>query len=266
MLSTKQVITNLSEFGLSRYEAKLYFTLISEGVSTAKNLSDTTGIPYGKVYEIINSLIAKGYVVTLPTRPMKCKAISPKEAIASNRKKSLEKLEELERTMLIDLEPLFNKTRKFLEPQTGFWMSKGRSNINKTIETMICKAKKRICIFTSRNGLKRIGFFREFLEEAHRKNVEILIGGPIDKDNVSDIESLDFCDIRHIEDVPCHLFSIDESESILVEPIPDDDDLMYGRDIAVCISAPSFTKLLENSFYSYFSGAISLEKRMGGVR
>lgn len=262
MLSTKQVITNLSEFGLSKYEAKLYLTLIVEGVSTAKNLSDITAIPYGKVYEIINSLVAKGFVVTLPTKPLRCRAVSPQEAIVANRKKRLDKIERLEKTVLDDLEPLFSKSKKFIETQSTFWVGKGRSNINKTLAAMISKARKKIYIFTSRNGMKRIGFFRELLEDAYNRNVKILVGGPIEKDNLSDIQSLDFCDIRHIEKVPCHMFSIDGDQSILIEPVPDDDDLVYGRDVAVCINANAFTRLLEDSFISNFSNAKSVETRI----
>ena len=79
MLLTKEVLTALSELGLNKYEAKVYLTLITEGISTAKNISDITSIPYGKVYEILNVLASKGFVVTLPTKPMKCQAVSPKE-------------------------------------------------------------------------------------------------------------------------------------------------------------------------------------------
>ena len=37
---------SLSELGLNKYEERVYLTLIEEGVSSAKNISDITGIPW----------------------------------------------------------------------------------------------------------------------------------------------------------------------------------------------------------------------------
>ena len=262
MLQTKEMVTTLSGLGLNMYEAKVYLTLVTEGVSTAKNLSDITSVPYGKVYEIINSLASKGFLMILPSKPMKYKAISPREAILNVKKKQQEKLERFEKSILRDLEPMFTKSKAFTESKGSFWVVKGRSNVNKNLERMIGRAKQQICIFTSKNGLKRIGFFKELLEKANQEKVKILIGGPIEKDNLEDIQSLGFCDIRHIDNVPCHLFSIDGEECLLVEPVPDDDDFVYGRDMAVWITAGAFAKLLEDSFTSNFSGAGSIEERL----
>jgi sugar-specific transcriptional regulator TrmB len=44
-----KMTTSLLELGLNKYEEKVYLTLIEEGVSSAKNISNITGIPYGSV-------------------------------------------------------------------------------------------------------------------------------------------------------------------------------------------------------------------------
>ena len=144
MLSTKTVLTPLLELGLNKYEAKVYLTLIGEGISTAKNISDITGIPYGKVYEIINSLAAKGFCTTLPTKPMKCQAISPKEAIAAAKQSVEKKYQKLERHVLNELEPMFTESKKFIEPKGIFWILNGRANVVKKIDELIQKARKSI--------------------------------------------------------------------------------------------------------------------------
>ena len=117
MLLTKEVLTALSELGLNKYEAKVYLTLITEGISTAKNISDITSIPYGKVYEIINTLASKGLAIVLPTKPMKCQAISPRDSITTLKKDYQEKIEKFETVVLKELEPIFTKSKKFVEPQ-----------------------------------------------------------------------------------------------------------------------------------------------------
>ena len=100
MDETNQILKPLLDMGLSKYEAKVYLTLISEGISTAKNLSDITGIPYGKVYEIINSLSQKGFSIILPSKPMKYQAISPKETIITAKKYMHKKLEMIESRLI----------------------------------------------------------------------------------------------------------------------------------------------------------------------
>lgn len=265
MLLNQDIITTLSEIGLNKYESKVYLTLVTEGISTAKNISDITSIPYGKVYEIINSLTSKGLAIILPTKPMKCQAISPRESIATLRKNYQEKIEKFEASVLKELEPMFVKSKKFVEPQGIFWVMKGRSNINKKMEEMTRKARKQICIFTSENGLKRLGFHKDILEETSRNNVKILVAGKITKNNYNDIKSLDFCEFKHIENVPSHFFSIDRNECMMIEPLPDDEDFVYGRDLAVLVSKSCFTKFLEDSFISNFSKAQILDERLNEI-
>ncbi len=265
MLLTKEILTALSELGLNNYEAKVYLTLITEGISTAKNISDITAIPYGKVYEIINVLASKGFVITLPTKPMKCQAVSPKNSISTLKKNYQERIEKFETAVLKNLEPIFTKNKKFTDPQGIFWVMKGRRNINKKIEDMIGKAKKQICIFTSENGLKRLGFHKDILEETSKNKIKILVAGNISKNNFEDVRHLNFCEFRHLDYVPCHFFSIDRKECMMIEPMPDDEDFVYGRDVAALVSNSCFTEFLEDSFMSTFSRAQILDKRLDEI-
>ncbi len=247
MLPSKEVINHLLELGLNNYEAKVYLTLIEEGTSTAKNVSDITGIPYGKIYEIITSLCNKGFSLILPTKPMKCKALSPDEVLTTVRNKQLEKFDRLEAVFENDLTPLYAQSKKFNEPKGIFWVVSGRANINKKIEDLIKKARKSVCFFTSENGLKRLAFQKNVLQEAHEKGVSIIIISKKTKDNAEDCELLDFCDIHNAKiPVANNLISIDGEESIVVEPIPDDENVMRGRDIGIWVMSKSFTGFMEN--------------------
>ena len=52
-----------------------------------------------------------------------------------------------------------------------------------------------------------------------------------------------------------HLISVDGKESFMIEAIPDDDSIIYGRDLGVWIQNKSFTSLLEDSFLMKFNRA-----------
>lgn len=255
MLSTKNLMTPLLELGLNKYEAKVYLTLIGEGISTAKNISDITGIPYGKVYEIINTLAIKGFCNTLPSKPMKCQAISPKEAIKTAKKNTEEKYEKLEKHILKELEPMFAESKKFIEPKGIFWIINGRANVVKKMDELIQKAKKNICIQCSPNSLSRLILHKELLQEAKNRGVRIDIAGVLTKEMMEEIKSLDFCDIRKAKTAENNYLSIDNSECIIVEPIPDDDNILYGRDMGMWVSSPSFTKFMDDFHCSNFSRA-----------
>ena len=258
MLSTKNMISPLLELGLNKYEAKVYLTLVGEGISTAKNISDITGIPYGKVYEIINSLSSKGFCTTLPSKPMKCQAISPGKAIITAKKNVEEKYQKLEKYVLKELEPMFTESKKFVEPKGIFWIINGRANVVKKIDELIQKAKNNINIICSSNSLSRLILHKELLQEAKNNGISISVTGVLNKEVLEEINSLNFCDIRKIKNAENNFFSIDNKECILIEPIPDDDNIIYGRDLGIWVSSPSFTKFMDDFFTSSFKRARSI--------
>jgi sugar-specific transcriptional regulator TrmB len=71
----------LEEFGLSSYESRVYLSLISSGISTAKEISLSSKIPFGRIYDVLSSLEDKGLVDTQESRPKKFSAKDPKIAI-----------------------------------------------------------------------------------------------------------------------------------------------------------------------------------------
>jgi sugar-specific transcriptional regulator TrmB len=255
MLSTKNLILPLLEIGLNKYEAKVYLTLVAEGTSTAKNVSDITGIPYGKVYEIINSLSNKGFCILLPSKPMKCQAVSPRDAIVASKRKVEEQYKRLETQVIKQLEPMFAESKQFKEPKSLFWVINGRANIVQKLEELFSTAKKQINVYTSANGLSRLLLQKDLLKELHSKGVEINIAAVTNKEVLEEVKSMNFCNIRHISEAQNHLYSIDGNHCLIVEPIPDDDNIVYGRDLGMWMQSPSFTKFIERLFNTDFSRA-----------
>ncbi|MFH1682594.1 MAG: helix-turn-helix domain-containing protein [Candidatus Woesearchaeota archaeon] len=171
MESTKDLITPLLELGLNKYESRVYLSLITEGTSTAKNVSSITGIPYGKVYEIITSLSNKGFCILLPSKPMKCKAVSPQNVVKKTKEDAEERFHKLEKQISNKLEPLFGKTKEFSESKGVFWVVNGRSNIIQKVEELMGKASQYIQIYTTENGLKRLTIHKNELLKAKEREL-----------------------------------------------------------------------------------------------
>ncbi|OLS26411.1 MAG: hypothetical protein HeimC3_09610 [Candidatus Heimdallarchaeota archaeon LC_3] len=70
--------TELENFGLSNYEAKTYLNMLSMGLNTAKEISNESNIPFGRIYDILSSLENKGLVEKQDSRPKKYLANDPK--------------------------------------------------------------------------------------------------------------------------------------------------------------------------------------------
>ena len=260
MENTKNILKPLSDVGLSKYESKVYLTLISEGVSSAKSISDVTGIPYGKVYEIINSLSYKGFLMILPSKPMKYMAVSPKQAIVAARKDVADKFVRLESTILEHFGSDFEKSKNFSPADSSFLLVNGRSNAVRKVEELIKGAKKNIHIHCSANSLSRLMLHKVVLKDAADRGVKILIAGVINDENIGEINSLGFCDIRHINSSRSNFVSVDGNDSLIIESMPDDDNLLYGRDLGIFASSASFTKFVDNFFVSSFEKAKSLKE------
>lgn len=248
-------LTHLSEIGLSKYESKVYITIISEGITTAKSISDITGIPYGKVYEIINTLSYKGFVMVLPTKPMKYRAISPQQAVNLAKKSMHERMEKIESLLMAELEPYFSADKNSSEPKSLFSIINGRSNVVSKTEELIRKAKNNVNVQCSANSLSRLVLHKDLLKEAAERGVKIFIAGITNKDNLEEIKSMGFCDIRHIGSSGNKFISVDGKECMVIECVPDDDNIIYGRDIGIYAASGSFTRFLDSFFEPGFNRA-----------
>ncbi|MDO8726645.1 MAG: helix-turn-helix domain-containing protein [Candidatus Methanoperedens sp.] len=72
---------NLRSFGLTKYEADVYLTLLRLGSADANLISSTSGVPLGRMYSILNELLEKRVIHSQETRPRKFIAVDPSTSI-----------------------------------------------------------------------------------------------------------------------------------------------------------------------------------------
>ncbi|MEM4565085.1 MAG: helix-turn-helix domain-containing protein [Archaeoglobaceae archaeon] len=88
------MIEVLKSFGFTEYEAKALVALIAKGSLTAREIAEFSGIPRTSVYDVMESLKAKGFVEEFG-KPAKFRAVSTEEIIATLSKRMSENLEVL---------------------------------------------------------------------------------------------------------------------------------------------------------------------------
>jgi HTH-type transcriptional regulator, sugar sensing transcriptional regulator len=73
---------SLEEFGLSKYEARAYLTMIGKGSLAVSEIAYYAILPRTKVYQTVKKLEKKKLAVISKQKPLICSAIPPEEAFA----------------------------------------------------------------------------------------------------------------------------------------------------------------------------------------
>jgi len=242
----KDILSGLTRLGLTQYEAKVYSTIVTNGTCTAKDISNICGIPYGKTYEVINSLVNRGFAIVLPVKPMKYKPADCEETLRilqSNMSQELERA----KGVFSSLKEKQKETGIY-EPRGSFWVLRGRSAINNKIEDLVRKARKSIMLFLSGNAIYRIMYFKELFEQKKKEGINIsVITTKHSDDGICSLWSCSFCDDRNM-DTKSNFISVDSEESIIFESIPDDKNYTTGTDVGISILEKSTTSFLESMF------------------
>jgi sugar-specific transcriptional regulator TrmB len=75
-------MASLRDLGLSEYESRAYRSLLQTGATTAKELSRSSDVPMGRIYDVLNSLETKNLVRSqAASRPKKYVAVEPETAL-----------------------------------------------------------------------------------------------------------------------------------------------------------------------------------------
>src|ERR671914_2049914 len=80
--TTNDIPGSLEEFGLSKYEARAYLTMIGKGSLAVSEIAYYANLPRTKVYQTVKKLEKKKLAVISKHKPLICSAIPPEEAFA----------------------------------------------------------------------------------------------------------------------------------------------------------------------------------------
>src|SRR6056297_2747560 len=115
-------MASLKDLGLSDYEASAYRALLETGPATAKELSEASGVPMGRIYDVLASIESQHLVRSqAASRPKKYAAVEPETALdrlLDDRKRELaEKADQYEDIV----DELTGDLEHPTEPDDGFW-------------------------------------------------------------------------------------------------------------------------------------------------
>ena len=243
-------------FDLNLYEVKIWTALLSRGTSTAGELSNISDVPRSRTYDILESLDKKGFVIMKLGKPIKFIALKLEEVVErvkrnliKNTQEKTKRLETLKGDeVLSELNTLFTRGIKFVEPSDLSGSLRGRQNLYNHIDMMIRSAEKSIVIVTTKDGLNRkIEALLPSLEKSKKRGIKIRIAAQIDSDNIKVAKELKkIADVKNMEKIKARFVIIDSNQIMFM--LLDDEKFHPNYDTGVWINTEFFAQALEQLF------------------
>ena len=99
----------LEKIGLTSYEIRTFSSLLKAEGLTASDLSQKSGVPYSKIYEVLGTLEDKGWIGSDDSRPTKYFAKSPATGLETTKQKMENDFSQNQSVILNELVPLYEK-------------------------------------------------------------------------------------------------------------------------------------------------------------
>jgi sugar-specific transcriptional regulator TrmB len=243
-------------FDLNLYEVKVWTALLSRGTSTAGELSNISDVPRSRTYDILESLEKKGFIIMKLGKPIKFVALNPEEVVERVKKNLItytkertERLESLKGDEVLgELNSIFTKGIKFVEPSDLSGSLRGRQNLYNHIDMMLRGAEKSIVIVTTKEGLNRkFESIMPTLEKCKKRNVDIRIAAPIDNSNIKIAKEFKkIADIRDIGSIKARFIIVDSNQIMFM--LLDDEKFHPNYDVGIWVNTEFFAQALESIF------------------
>lgn len=119
----------LELLGLNKYEATSYEALVKLGKAGAQEISRESTVPYGRIYDVLNSLVAKGLIVVIPEPTKKFMASDPENLnkILNDKLKAINNL----KSEIQELKKIYEVTE-----QEPIEIAKGKRNFSELLHKM----------------------------------------------------------------------------------------------------------------------------------
>ncbi len=144
----------LKELGLSNYETEAYLKVVELGIAEASVICKETKIPFGRVYQELNSLAAKGLIEVQNTRPKKYRARKPRLAFKTLLQQKKQQVEtQLQKTIeaALQVEEIISKKIPTAPKERTFWTTAvGVEEAVEMLRSNFEEADKEICIILQR--------------------------------------------------------------------------------------------------------------------
>lgn len=172
MNTDNSLTVSLEEFGLSQYEARAYFAMISRGPVSAGELAYYSELPRTKVYPTLQKLQKKRLATISDTKPIMCTAIAPEEAFDPIIQEQINKVNAMN-SLISSLKVVREESRKSIGVEERRYRLLSLGNVAKDLRAMIDGSRESIRIMVDRSGMGLLADCKRQIALAVRRGVEV---------------------------------------------------------------------------------------------
>ena len=250
MVDEKALSVSLEEFGLSRYEAQAYVTLISKGTISASELAYYSELPRTKVYPILLKLENKKLAILSKSKPIMCTPIAPEDAFDNIVQEQINKVNAMN-TLVSNLKKVNEVSRKSRGAEEKRYFHLAANNTLDQLKTMIEGSKTSIHVMADQWGLGLLAECKEQLLSVLRRSIEVKVI----------IHSSQICSesfkilpegikIR-VSDIIQNCFIFDETELLLIDSANGKGAIFSSTDILGVNQSRLFSHVWKNAIKTY---------------
>lgn len=149
----------MKKLGFSDYNIIIYETLLKEKELDARVLSQKTQVPYSRVYEILNEMIEKGYIIKLDGRPSTYVPKSPIDVLQGIQQQYEKEFSINSAIVKEPLMGLFSETRSAQTAQISITYGKSSNIVH--VKNVIRNAVRTLCMIITDHDI----IFPEIVDE-----------------------------------------------------------------------------------------------------
>lgn len=244
-------------FNLNIYEVKVWTALLSRGIATAGELSDISGVPRSRSYDVLESLEKRGFVIIKLGKPIRYIAVTPEEVIKRVKRgivdgtnyqiKLLDGIKDTE--VFKEMNLLYKQGIEHVEPSNLSGAIKGRTNISNQIESMVEDAKNYVYIMTSTEGfIRKAENMKPVFRKLAEHKVKIRIAAPITNEAARKAadEIRHFVEVKNINKINGRFVIIDGKEVMFM--VEHDKEVHESYDVGIWVNTGYFANALSRMF------------------
>lgn len=174
-MAKEQALTvSLEEFGLSKYEAKAYVTMIARGTISAGELAYYAEIPRTKSYPTLLKLEKKRLVMLSKSKPIMCTAVSPEDAFDEAIHEQIDKVNAMN-SLVSNLKQISEESKRSRGAEEKRYFHIAANNVLVQLRQMIEGSKESMFVTVDQWGLGLLSECREQMIAVARRGLEVRV-------------------------------------------------------------------------------------------
>ncbi len=234
MMIKQELVKKIKEyFNLNIYETKVWLALLSQGVASAGEIAELSGVPRSRTYDVLESLEKRGFAIIKVGKPVKYMAVKPTTVIEKLKtdtlrraKENLELLSNLKETReYAELQELYNNGIEPIKHQNLSGAIKGKTNVFNHLRELLEGAKKEVIICTTAEEVnEKSRLFSSLFSNLNRKKVNTKIALSGDEKEIKKINNKFKINAQKI-DINAKFFIVDKEQVLFTLSNSNEDEL-----------------------------------------